>query len=121
MCYQSEQDLKSWWLLVHVCACGRGETRAVMQCHGHAETMNKIKGLETETRGAAQESVTGFAEARMLTKIGAKVLAKFLNEEILSRYGAIEHTQRDLTVRNSGGPLVFSSDDLVSIILKCTL
>jgi len=39
----------------------------------------------------AQE-LTGFTEARVLKKIGAKMVAKFLNEEILSRYGAIEHT-----------------------------
>jgi hypothetical protein len=38
-------------------------------------------------RAVARESVTGFPEAHMLKKTGA-------NEEVLLRYGAIEHVYR---------------------------
>jgi hypothetical protein len=43
----------------------------------------------------ARDSVAGFPEAHMLKKIGAEALAKFLNEEILLRYGTDEQIYTD--------------------------
>jgi len=51
----------------------------------------------------------------VLRKFDAKVLDMFLNEEVLSRYGAL------IAIRNSGKLPVFSSVDLTSILSKVAL